>query len=107
MEALPQSRSRLFTKARTVYGVGVVVLFATVIVCDVLSPHNRRGESLFVDTLDFPLFVLSLLLCMAAPIYSRRPWPGRLWLWVPAIVGYAFFVVVAMCVSMKFTGFGN
>jgi hypothetical protein len=71
---------------------------------DALNPQGRSGVSWFVDTFEFPLFVVSFLICAAAPFLSRKVWLSRLKFFLLAIIGYAIAVVVVMFVSMMFTG---
>ena len=93
-----------FAKEWQLYGAGVMVLVTTVVIGHILNPHGRRGISRFSDTFEFPLFVLSFLLCAVAPFWSAGPWLRRLALFPAAVLGYILVLLILLFLSILFGG---
>jgi hypothetical protein len=92
------------TKARLLFVAGIVVMIIVIAIGDILNPRGHRGVSVFVDTLEVPLLIISFVLCILSPFFSQTVWPQRLWHFVLAPIGYAAILVLVMFVSMAITG---
>ena len=85
------------------YTAGIALVVLTLLVSDALNPRGIRGGSWF-DTLTIPLGCLSLLLCVVAPLISRRSLPQRFALLVAAVFGFSVACIASWAVSMRLIG---
>ena len=87
------------------YLAGLATLGASIFVCDALNPRSLPDGSWF-EPFVFPSVCVGLLLCIIAPILSRRPVEERVG-FALAGLGGAFLTVVAtwMLTAMLFGAF--
>ena len=104
MNALKQFTGRWFTRAWAIYLFGIIVFLTTAVINDSLNPRGVRGVSRFVDVFGAPLFILSFLLCAAAPFFSSRTWAVRIGLSLAGILGFAVVLVGWSVISFIFVG---
>jgi hypothetical protein len=102
-----QPEKGALAKEWRLYGAGLIVLLATVVIGHILNPHGRRGISRFSDIFEFPLFVFSFISCAVAPLWSARPWLRRFALLPAAVLGYILVLVILLILSMLFGGMPN
>ncbi len=86
------------------YIAGLIVLVATFVSGDILNPGGKRGVSRFVDAFEVPLFVLSLVFCALAPLWSSGTWPRRFRLLLAAALGYTLVCAILLVLSILFVG---
>jgi hypothetical protein len=88
----------------SLYIAGLVVLVAMFVAGQILNPGGKKGVSRFVDAFEGPLFLLSMVFCALAPLWSSGSWLRRLRLLLSATLGYILVCVILFVLSILFVG---